>query len=96
MDEILIAEGLIKFDVKKTKQLWQRGLDKVRLLVQQRHFSESQIYVDMKGIHFSIMDNSDNVHSQVALISIAIRDLVVKMKSCQFEGMKQDLMEHWF
>lgn len=50
----------------------------------------------MKGISFSIMDNSANVQSQVALISVRIRDLVVKLKSCQFEGMKPEVMEHWF
>ncbi len=66
------------------------------MAVQRRHFTESAINVNIKGISFAFMDNSANVQSQVALISIGIKDLVVKLRSCQFEGMKPDLMEHWF
>lgn len=40
LDEILVNEGLIKFEVTKSKRLWSRSLTKVQTLIKERHFSD--------------------------------------------------------
>jgi hypothetical protein len=94
LDEILVNEGLIKFEVSKTKRLWNRGVNKVQTLIKDRHFTDSIITVDLKGFQFSMVDNS--YRTQVALLSLAINDLKVKLKSACFANMKNAMMNEWF
>lgn len=58
LDEILVNEGLIKFEVPKSKRLWKVGLNKIQTLIKERHFSDQIIIVDLKGFQFSLVDNS--------------------------------------
>jgi hypothetical protein len=60
LDEILVNEGLIKFEVSKTKRLWTRGLSKIQTLIKDRHFADSKIKVSLRGFRFSLVDNSVN------------------------------------
>lgn len=94
LDEILVNEGLIKFEVTKSKRLWSRGLSKVQTLIKERHFTDQVIVVDLKGFQFSLVDNT--LSPQVALLSLAINDMMVRLKSAGYANMNNAMMDKWF
>lgn len=52
LDDILANEGLLKKEQSRLKQLLKRGVQKIKMLTTERHFTDSRIQVDLKG--FSI------------------------------------------